>query len=196
MISKVLLLLASTLAMPALTCGDKPASCDMVECNPNQYCEVLPATMKNCARTVCKDIPANILARPCPRIMLSCDNCAADEECAYTAELGGECPRPVCKKIEPVKQEITLQKRLVCPQYFAPLCNSVECPEGKECVETPETAFSCSKAVCKRKKQELICPEHFAPLCMFHECGRSEECIETTQTATQCSKAKCIAKRA
>jgi hypothetical protein len=154
MMSKVLLLLATTLAMPALTCGDKPASCDFVECNSNQFCDVLPATTKNCARTICKEISVKELARPCPRIILSCDNCSADEECVFSTEVNGECPKSVCKKIEALKPKGAMEKRsdeeepLLCPEHFAPLCMFHVCAQDQKCIETPHTATECSKAKC------------------------------------------------
>jgi hypothetical protein len=190
----VFALCTSTIAMPMMDCSNAIPNCENVECGPNQYCDVVPQTLKSCSKTVCKDIVSDFAAKPCPKVMLQCNNCD-DGECVYSPEIGGNCAVPTCRKSKiPVAEATKLQKRLVCPQHFAPLCMSVECPEGLECIETKDTAFSCSKAICKPKK-ELVCPQYFAPLCMSHECGRNQECMETAQTATKCSKAKCITKR-
>ena len=146
--SAIIILLSTVLAAPTFICSQRIPDCENVECKANQVCQIIPETEKSCAKTVCKDI-TDASYRPCPKIQ--CIGCASDEICSFSAEYDGHCPTPVCTKATESSAP-RLQKRLVCPEYFAPLCFSHECGGDEECIETPRTAASCPKAKCLAKR--------------------------------------------
>ena len=182
-------LLSIGLAAPSINCDQVRPDCVNVECSASQVCRIVPATPKECSKTICMDeTPLFKRTSPCPRVKLECNNCALNEECVFTQELNVQCPKPACTKIQPIRAN--LRNAMVCPEHFARLCKFLECPAGEECIETTQTAFSCSRAVCS--PQKLVCPANVAPLCFSHKCGDKQVCIETPRTATQCPKAKCV----
>jgi hypothetical protein len=119
-----LLFISATIASPTPNCFNAVPRCEDVECGSNQQCVILGANGKLCSRTSCQ---ANVVV---------------------------EATRPV-EEVErfgaPIGTLVKLNKRLECPEHFAPLCMFHECGHAEECIETEVTASTCPKAKCVQK---------------------------------------------